>query len=195
MSFRYDLHVHTSRYSSCSHSSPEAMCREAIKMGLAGIGLTEHDKWWPTPKLERLQTAFPDLTIFRGIECSSAEGHFLVFLPEDTSIEEVGPGTLYHLAPKVRNLGGIVIWAHPFRYDRSMPLWLGHVVLDGIEVASTNMDEKANDLSLQVARALGIVKFENSDAHDANSIGAYGNTYPCRLKDNRELTEYVRNTR
>jgi predicted metal-dependent phosphoesterase TrpH len=193
MSFLYDLHVHTSRYSSCSHSAPESMCREAIKMGLSGIGLTEHDKWWPTSELERLRMAFPDLTIFRGIECSNAEGHFLVFLPEDTSVEEIGSGTLRRLAPKVRDLGGIVIWAHPFRYDRSIPSWLGDVPLDGIEVASTNMDEKANDLSLDVARNHGIVELENSDAHDTNSIGVYRNAFSCRLKDNDELIEYVRN--
>ena len=164
-------------------------------MGLAGIGFTEHDKWWPKLGLGRLQKAFPDLTIFRGIECSSAEGHFLVFLPEDTSVDEIGPGSLRWLAPKVRDLGGIVIWAHPFRYDRSTPSWLGDVPLDGIEVASTNMDEKANDLSLEVARTHGIVKLENSDAHDANSIGVYSNAFSSRLKDNNELIEYVKNAR
>jgi hypothetical protein len=104
MIFGYDLHVHTSRYSSCSHSSAESMCREAVKMRLSGIALTEHDQWWPTLKLERLRTAFPDLTIFRGIECSAAEGHFLVFFPEDTSVEEIGPGNLKGLVPKVRDL-------------------------------------------------------------------------------------------
>jgi hypothetical protein len=169
------------------------MCREAVKSGLAGIGLTEHDKWWPRGELERLRKAFPDLIIFRGIECSSMQGHFLVFLPENASFEEIGPDTFRRLAPKVRNLGGIVIWAHPFRYDRSIPSWLGDVPFDGIEVASTNMDEEASDLSLEVARTHGIVKLENSDAHDTNSIGVYGNAFSCRLKDNNDLIEYVRN--
>jgi len=169
------------------------MCREAIKMGLSGIALTEHDRWWPRFKLERLRTAFPDLTIFRGIECSATEGHFLVFLPEDASVEEIGPGSLKRLVPKVRDLGGIVIWAHPFRYDRSIPSWLGSVPLEGIEVASTNMDEKATHLSLEVARAHGMVGLENSDAHDTNSIGVYRNAFSGRLKDNTELVEYVRN--
>jgi predicted metal-dependent phosphoesterase TrpH len=180
-------------YSSCSHSAPESMCREAIKTGLSGIGLTEHDKWWPTLKLGRLRLTFPDLTIFRGIECSNAEGHFLVFLPEHTSVEEIGPGTLKWLVQKVHGLAGIVIWAHPFRYDRSIPSWLVDVPLDGIEVASTNMDEKANDLSLEVAKTYGITQLENSDAHDTNSIGVYRNAFSCRLKDNNELIEYVRN--
>jgi predicted metal-dependent phosphoesterase TrpH len=191
--FYYDLHVHTSRYSPCSHSSPEAMCREAIKTGLDGIGLTEHDKWWPISELDRLRMAFPDLTIFRGIECSSAEGHFLVFLPNDSLVEEIAPRPLRHLAPRVRDLGGIVIWAHPFRYDRSVPGWLEDMLLEGLEVASTNMDERASDLAFEAARAHGMVTLENSDAHDANSIGTYRNAFPCRLKDNNELIEYFRN--
>jgi len=171
------------------------MCREALKLGLSGIGLTEHDKWWPTPELERLRTAFPDLTIFRGIECSSAEGHFLVFLPEGTSDKEIGPGPLRRLAPRARDLGGIVIWAHPFRYDRSIPNWLGDVPLDGLEVASTNMDEKANDLSLEAAKTHGIMALENSDAHDTNSIGVYRNAFSRRLKNNNDLIEHLRNVR
>jgi hypothetical protein len=169
------------------------MCREATKMGLSGIGLTEHDKWWPASELDRLRMAFPDLTIFRGTECSNAEGHFLVFLPEDTSVKEIGLVTLKRLAPKVRDLGGIVIWAHPFRYDRSIPSWLGDVPLDGIEVASTNMDEKANDLSIEIAKTHGIMEFQNSDAHAPNSIGTYRNAFSCLLKDNNDLIEYVRN--
>jgi len=168
------------------------MCSEAIKAGLSGIGLTEHDRWWPQLRLDRLRTAFPDLAIFRGIECSSAEGHFLLFLPEGAS-GEIGPAPLSRLAPKVRDLGGIVIWAHPFRYDRSIPSWLGDVPLDGIEVASTNMDQRANNLSLQIARTHGILALQNSDAHAPNAIGTYSNAFSRPLKDNNELIEYFRN--
>lgn len=41
-----DLHVHTSRYSLCSHLSPQDLVRPAPKSGVDGIVITEHDWQW-----------------------------------------------------------------------------------------------------------------------------------------------------
>ena len=53
-----------------------------MEAGLAGIGITEHNKWWPHNELVDLKCQFPKLTILDGSEISCPEGHFLVFLPE-----------------------------------------------------------------------------------------------------------------
>jgi predicted metal-dependent phosphoesterase TrpH len=89
-------------------------------------------------------------------------------------------------------MGGIVIWAHPFRYDRSIPTWLEDVLLDGIEVASTTMAGEASSLAIEIARAHGIAQLKNSDAHIADSIGMYKNKSPYHLGNNADLIEYVR---
>lgn len=192
MSFAYDFHVHTSRYSSCSQSPPEAMCRKALEIGLAGIALTEHDRWWPVPEIEALRKQFPDLGILQGVEFSCPEGHFLVFLPESISNEGLAPEPIRELIRRVHGMGGIVIWAHPFRYDRTIPDWLPDETLDGIEVASTNMNREASSLAVEAARAHGIARLENSDAHVADSIGMYKNKSPYHLGNNADLIEYVR---
>ena len=192
MSYSYDFHVHTSRYSTCSHSPPEAMCQKALGVGLAGIALTEHDRWWPVPEIEALQKQFPDLVILQGVEFSCPEGHFLVFIPDSISNKGLDPNPIKDLIRRVHRLGGIVIWVHPFRYDRSIPTWIGGVLLDSIEVASTNMDGEASSLAIEIARAHGIARLENSDAHVADSIGMYKNKSPYHLGNNADLIEYVR---
>jgi len=195
MLFHYDFHVHTSRYSSCSHSPPDAVCRRALSVGLAGIAFTEHDRWWPASEVEELRVQFPDLVILHGAEFSCTEGHFLVFLPDAVSGEALASDSILELVHQVHRIGGIIIWAHPFRYDRSTPVWLEDVLVDGIEVASTNMDEQATNQALKIAESRGINTFENSDAHDVDSIGTYRNKIPYILKNNADLIDYARKSR
>lgn len=191
MPMQYDLHVHTSRYSECALSSPEAMCRTAIKQGLKGIALTEHDVWWPVGEYEDLRRRFPELTIFHGVEYAVPEGHFLVFLPDSGQVLPYGLDLL-DLAAQVRRHGGVLIWAHPFRYDRTPPPWLPRVRLDAMEVASTNMSRAVQSLARQVAENWQIPPLENSDAHHTASLGAYYNDLPRKLKSNLDLVDFVK---
>ena len=192
MPFAYDFHVHTSSYSTCSQSPPEAMCQRALDAELSGIALTEHDAWWPLSEIELLRNQFPDLVIFQGVEFSCPEGHFLVFLPDNISGKGLTPYPIRALTGRVHGMGGIIIWAHPFRYDRSIPKWLGDFLPDGIEVASTNMDLQAAAQAKNIAARLGIRTFENSDAHDAHSVGIYSNRLPYLFRTNEDLIEYTR---
>lgn len=188
---KYDLHVHTSRYSECALSSPEAMCRTAIKRGLKGIALTEHDVWWPRAEYEDLRRRFPELTIFHGVEYAVPEGHFLVFLPDPRQDLPYGLNLL-DLAAQVSRHGGILIWAHPFRYDRSRPDWLLHIRLDALEVASTNMNRAVRAMARETARHWHIPEITNSDAHHTGGLGAYYNDLPLKLKSNHDLVDFVK---
>jgi predicted metal-dependent phosphoesterase TrpH len=188
---KYDLHVHTSRYSLCAASSPEAVCRTAIQRGLKGIALTEHEVWWPAAEYEALRRQFPQLTIFHGVEYAIPEGHFLVFLPNPRHYLPY-LNDLQSLFTAVRPLGGILIWAHPFRYDRSEPSWLHHMPPDAMEVASSNMSHAVQSLARQVAEQRRITALQNSDAHQVRSVGRYYNEIPVSLKSNQALVKYLR---
>jgi predicted metal-dependent phosphoesterase TrpH len=144
----YDFHIHTREYSACAESPAEEICRAAMERGLDGIAVTEHDLWWPVAKLEALRKKFSDLIIIPGAEYSSPDGHFLVFLPE-LETAELPPGLgVLELLPEIHAHGGIVIWAHPFRWRKTIPGWLHDVALDGMEVASNNMDSLAQTSAL-----------------------------------------------
>jgi len=191
MTWLYDLHVHTSNYSPCGRSSADEMCRKAISFGLTGIGLTEHDLWWPEDEFRRLQAKFPDLIVFRGVEYSCIDDHFLVYLPEPNYGTDLRFRNILELDSRVHDLGGIVIWAHPFRYDRSIPEWLQYANLDGMEVDSYNMDNRAKCLALEIARDRGYKVFQNSDAHIVDTLGSYYNEVPVLLKNVNRLIRYI----
>lgn len=168
------------------------MCQRAVEEGLAGIALTEHDVWWPLSEIQKLQHRFPGLTIIRGMEHSCPEGHFLVFLPNPENGEIPGWCSVLDLIPLVHKYGGIVIWAHPFRFSSKRPNWLKHVQPDGMEVASSNMHRQAETKARKVAADRGIGTFHNSDAHDAFIIGRYGNEMDIHLTSVEEFIDFVR---
>ena len=188
----YDFHVHTREYSDCSISSADDMCQRALESGLAGIALTEHDVYWPLYEVQQLQRRFPGLTIIRGMEYSCPEGHFLVFLPNPENGEIPGWCSVLELIPLVHEKGGIVIWAHPFRFSSKWPRWLKHARLDGMEVASSNMHGQAEEMAKKVAAERSILTFCNSDAHHVNLIGSYYNKLEGQVTCVEEFIAYVR---
>ena len=192
MALLYDLHVHTSNYSPCGRSSADEMCRKAIAFGLTGIALTEHDLWWPEGEFYELQAKYPDLIIFRGVEYACLNDHFLVFLPEPNYGNDLRFRNISELISRVHDLSGIVIWAHPFRYDRSIPDWLQDANLDGMEVDSNNMDIRAKCLALEVAKDRGYKVFQNSDAHIVDTLGRYYNDIPVLLNNVKKLISYIK---
>ena len=191
----YDFHVHTREYSDCSISSAEEMCQRAVEKGLAGIALTEHDCWRPPAELQELQQRFAQLTILPGMEHSCPEGHFLVFLPNPENGDIPSWCSVLDLIPLVHNRGGIVIWAHPFRFNAKRPSWLKHAQPDGMEIASSNMHRKAETMAKKIASQRNILTFRNSDAHDAFILGSYGNELDIQLTCVEDFITYVRKRR
>jgi predicted metal-dependent phosphoesterase TrpH len=187
---RYDLHVHTAERSACAVSRASDMCRAALEKGLSGIALTDHDTWWPAGEIERLRALFPSLVILSGAEVALEEGHFLVFAP-------AGPprlpftGDLEDLAGQVHEAGGVVIWAHPFRYDPVLPDWFGRVRLDGMEVDSSNMNGPSSDKAATLAAKASITPFRNSDAHHTDTVGRYWNELDRPLRDEAGLVRLL----
>ena len=74
---KFDLHMHTRRYSPDSDIDPFALLKQAKAAGLDGIVLTEHDRLWPEDELAELQAAAPDLVVLGGVEVSGRDGDVL----------------------------------------------------------------------------------------------------------------------
>jgi predicted metal-dependent phosphoesterase TrpH len=189
---RYDFHVHTKRYSPCSLVSAAEVCEQAVQMGLRGIGLTEHDVWWPASDLKELQERFPQLTIFRGSEYAYRDDHFLIFLPEEEDGRIPRCNGILSLIDAVHQRDGIVIWAHPFRFNGDWSDWMTEADLDGLEVWSSNMDQRTRRLAREVAERKGLRVFCNSDTHELDTVGKYYNEIPREFENTREFVRYVR---
>ena len=64
---KIDMHVHTSRHSSCAVMSPQQMAEAALQSGLDGVTLAEHDYLWTAEEARELAEQFPPLAVFRAI--------------------------------------------------------------------------------------------------------------------------------
>ena len=188
----YDLHIHTAEYSPCSSLTADDACRLAAALGLHGIALTEHDLWWPAGAMAELRARHQDLVIFNGMECTCLEGHFLVFLPAKHNDFSQPPDTINALARWTHARSGIVIWAHPFRYEPlSVPAWLERTVLDGIEIASRNMQITTRELAVEVAEEFELISLSNSDAHREEDLGYYLNEFSAELNSVEALIRFL----
>lgn len=190
---RYDFHVHTSRYSPCADSSAEEMCEAAIRRGLHGIALTEHDAWWPRSEVRELRAAYPQLRIYRGIEYDYDLRHFLVFLPSEAIVSFRKPRTAPALSEAVQREGGAMIWAHPFRFHHRLPPWIDEMRLDGVEVGSCNTDPYMERMARDWATAHGLRWFRNSDAHHKTMIGECSTEIAARIDCVSDLLDYLHN--
>jgi hypothetical protein len=119
-----DLHVHSSKGSSCSSADVDALIEEAKRIGLDGICLTDHNHVWKPEALEDLRHRHGFL-ILGGNEITTDQGDVLVFgLDKDIR----GIIRLEKLREEAGQAGAIMIAAHPFR---------GFLVFDAAQLGLT----------------------------------------------------------
>src|SRR6516165_8751916 len=89
-SMKIDHHLHTSRHSPDSEIDPIKLVQYALRIGLNGLVITEHDYQWESDELAELADRAAPLRVFSAAEISAREGHFLVYgLP---ALDDVPPG-------------------------------------------------------------------------------------------------------
>jgi hypothetical protein len=187
-----DLHVHTTRYSPCGRSTPEAMCARAIEVGLDGLVLTEHNIVWEAEEMTALQAQFPTLKLFRGVEINSAcNEDYLIY-----GITEPGVFTAHMddiaLIERVRAGGGTVVLAHPYRHHPTVPDLLGQYPVDGVEIYSHNILNCAHPRARALCARLGCFPSAASDGHAVDALGMYAMLFPRTIHDERDLAQALR---
>jgi histidinol phosphatase-like PHP family hydrolase len=178
---KIDLHVHTSERSDCAKSTEHEQIQAAIKAGLDGIAITDHEKLVPAQRLDELRAQYAPFIIYTGIEVPANWLHWLVLGLHDPLLE--GPNWNYQdLYAYVRSQGGLIILAHPYRYKPWLGVNIDHHTPDGIEVRSTNTPVSREKDIRSLAAKLDIVPVINSDSHSSGSVGTYYNevNYPAQ---------------
>jgi predicted metal-dependent phosphoesterase TrpH len=198
-----DLHVHTSRYSSCSRLDPDRLMIRAREEGLDGVCLTEHQVIWPQAEARDLSHRH-GLAVFRGIEVTTTAGDVLVF-----GVDQAPPGvpTPEELKTQVDQARGIAILAHPFRgflvfgfseLKLSVEDAAGMPVMKyvhGLESANGRVTDPENDLARQVAAHLGLVAPGGSDAHSEDEVGLWRTVLDEPAADETDLVRLLRSGR
>ena len=102
---------------------------------------------------------------------------------------------LPELSALVREAGGLVVQAHPFRvrdYIRAPWEELPAEHLDGIEVYNACNDDLSNMRAEALAEKHGLIEIAGSDAHTPSSRAQAGIVCEKRIRTERELVEVLR---
>ncbi len=198
-----DMHVHTTRGATDSALHPEELAREAQRRGLSGVNITEHDRLWDRFALDDYRSRHGDrLFIANGMEVSTDLGHILVM-----GLDGYVPGIrrARELRRVVREAGGYMIVAHPFRhfFERVHFLREGREpfslspeqaarlpvfqTVDAIEALNGANNARENLFALRVAMILGKPVTGGSDAHSNQGIGIYCTVFERALETQEEM--------
>lgn len=175
-----DLHVHTHHTQGCTLAPRDAL-RRAREAGLDGVAFTDLNS---LEGLEEIRAAGREEGVLAlcGVELATDRGHFLCFFPDPAKVPpppqlfgSTTPWPVREVLAKVRQLGGVVVAAHP--YDKSVERPCGDVIftLDGLSaVEGLNGRRKgpANDLAVEAADHMSLPCTGASGAHELAEIGA-----------------------
>ncbi len=165
---KLDLHCH-SYYSIDGFSSPEALLKTAIKRGLDGIAITDHDTTAGWKEAEKAAKKLNAILIL-GQEIKTKKGDILgLFLNKE--IKSRDP---FLVIKEIKAQGGIVIIPHPFHFPHHFrdDLTKYRNLIDGIEVLnSRSLFPSAIKKALIFAQKYNLALVGGSDAHVHFNVG------------------------
>ena len=168
---KYDLHIH-SKYSSDGVLKPEKIIKIAIKRGLNGIAITDHNTIKGGLKAKKYENK--DFTVIVGSEISTERGEIIGLFLE----EEVKSNDIQEVISEIKEQNGSVIIPHPFdelRHSAFHPKEEDVKFIDCIEgLNSRCVFQKYNEKAVEFAMKHNLAITGGSDAHFANEIGNAG---------------------
>ncbi len=163
---RIDLHNHTV-FSPDSSSTVEETIASALKNGMDGIAVTDHNSIKGSERA--LALAGGRLVVVTGSEVSTADGHLLCL-----GIKEDIPRGLpmAETVEKVTALGGVAVPSHPFRLGTGAgPAVLRTLKVQAIETLNGRNLNSRNRRAERYAREKGIGSTGGSDSHGPSEVG------------------------
>ena len=192
---RIDLHIHTSPRSACSYIDPLELIKEAQRLNLDGICLTEHQVLWDSGDVEKLARE-GGIKIFRGNEFTTNQGDILVFgLYKD--IKELL--RIQELSEEVKTAGGFMIAAHPFRGFKTFGIGQLQMTVaqackrkvlefvDAVEVGNGKLSPDENEMARKVSEQLDLPGTGGSDAHRVDEVGKWLTVFEKEIQDENQL--------
>ena len=207
---KVEMHMHTSEISPCAMVRAVDGVTEYKKASYDGIVITDHFNDYvlngfigsDREKVARFLTGFKmakeqgeelGITVFFGIETCllGARNDFLLYGLQPDFLYEYPK--LYSMTNKelhqaVREAGGIVVQAHPYRGYCTME---DPEYLDGVEVYNGNpRHDSRNQLAVDfVKQYTDLIGTSGSDYHQLNDLASGGMIFPQDIRTEKELKE------
>jgi len=197
--FRVDVHVHTRRYSPCAEClDPEDLAFAMHRSSLDGLVIAEHDHLWPAEDIARLNAGLKRKRIYRGVEVSSRNGHFIVIGLD--SLDGIRPGIgIEALIHTINARQAAIIWAHPYLQYGNIALPLESTEmprgLHAVEAASSVTQGKESAATRALARRMGWATVGGSDAHVPGQVGCAYTLLADLPVDEKHLAAAIRKGR
>jgi predicted metal-dependent phosphoesterase TrpH len=191
---KFDLHMHTRRYSPDSEIDPFDLVRRAREIGLDGIVITEHDRLWPEDELEELRRAAPGLVVLGGVEVSGRNGDLLCYGVRD--LTNLRRGMVWgDLCREIARQGGAAVAAHPYRWGQDFDRLIAEERPDltGLEMMSNNLDPDVRRLAAAfLSSHPGYATLGNSDAHEVDVVGVCYTEFDADVRTAADLVRAIR---
>ena len=195
-----DIHTHTYPTSDDSLLTPENLIEEAKRIGLDGVCLTDHDRFWEPDEIVALSKKH-DYLVIPGCEVSTEEGHLLVYGLKEYIF---GMHRAQYVKDLVEEAGGAIVVAHPYRRKYTK---LAHTspqafyemldracssevfsLADGVEVFNGRGSKEENAFSAEVAKHFDMGGTGASDAHKIEDIGTFATEFEGKI---RNLDDFI----
>lgn len=168
---KLDLHMH-SKYSSDGVLSPKEIVKTAIKKGLDGIAVTDHNTIQGGLVAKEYETK--NFKVIVGSEIMTDRGEVIGLFLE----EEIGKSrSAQDVISDIRAQNGIVIIPHPFDVQRHafQPLESDVKFIDCVEGFNSRcILKRYNEDAYEFGMTHNLTVVAGSDAHFANEIGNAG---------------------
>lgn len=163
---RFDLHIHSNHSSDCSLSVDDIL-KQAVKRGLDGIAICDHNTVEGSLHARRRTEELNlPLIVLPGIEVSTTQGHLIVLGAKENILPNLSPHETIRIA---HQKGGLVIAPHPLKM-RSIGSVDG-LDIDAIETFNSRCIFGENTKAKEMAQALGKPGVGGSDSHMLATIG------------------------
>lgn len=160
------MHIHT-LFSNDSSIHPKILVEQLLAHPYIKVAaITDHNTVKGYYKVRELASAYKDVLIIPGIEVSTVEGDLLLLGAAEVPPE---PWTVEKVIDFARDLGCLVIAAHPYREFGLGDLTKNYKV-DAIEVLNAGSPSYSNVLAEDLAKTMGLPGVAGSDAHRVNEL-------------------------
>ena len=173
---KVELHLHTSRYSACAVASPQELMTECIHCGYEAVYITEHDAVWSARDIDELQSEFPQIKIFGGVELTISYRplrHLVVLGTNDPQYLQFDDDPAAVLA-KARREGHLSVLAHPFRWEDAETALDPQDLPDALEYETCNQAQPRQLQEVQLAAdRFKLATVNAGDVHSLEFIDRY----------------------
>lgn len=212
--YKYELHMHTKEGSACAVDTVHDMIRKYKSLGYSGMVVTNHFYCgntsvsrklpWKDFVMEYARAYFEgqktaeelDFDLIFGIEQGYGDGReILVYGIEPEFIAERSfliEGNLELWSKEIRQAGGFVAYAHPFRnreYIKNPDEVPDLKYVDGIEVHNYCNQPEDNEKAERIFGNSGAILIAGSDMHGTDFKNANGVVFKNRVKNSAQLAK------